>query len=148
MALWLQGLFFENISGFGIKYRAESEGGVGVVVYDHLAQFMFRGSIWRDPEHDVLVGAMEDQYGTSVLSEIRHADSSLEFTKCYEKRSGLFQYSFKVRDGATLVGTWTSLPKHNYNGLCRCLVTELPDEFFTVESINHQLEKAGIEIPP
>ncbi len=136
MAYWIQGLFFQPAQDVVLDPT-----NVRILVEEYLGQHMFHGSIWQDLESPDkrLVGVIDDHFGTADLSDIRLSDSGLAFTKKYRDRPDKIHYIFERRDGQTWIGTYTGVITGK--GLVRCLMTELPDEFFTVESIEHALSK-------
>lgn len=125
---------------FGVEHLPESRGGIRAAFLKGLARFMYSGSIWRS-DADVVdspyVGVMEDSFGPSSVSEVECDTDHLVFTKIYRGRVDEIRYTFDVREGSTLVGRWSD-PRVG-DGIARCLITEVPDEFFVAGSIKYAL---------
>lgn len=143
MAYWIQGLFFQPVLEIKLDMdmRVVSR---SPLILEHEGQFMFHGSIWLDPESNNgrLTGVIEDGFGIAALSHIRISDKHFAFTKQYEGRSDQIRYVFGKKDGPTWVGTWSG--PWVGDGIARCLVTELPDDFLGPASIKIALELAKL----
>lgn len=131
MALWIQGFFFQD----ALKFEVVTVNKKQVALFQKSAQFMYRGSIWQNPDANgsLLMGVMEDSFGISLLSNIEHDEAHFAFTKRYEDREDDIRYLFEAREGLTWIGRWSG--RVVGEGVSRCLVTELPDEFYSVESV-------------
>ena len=142
MAFWIQGLFFQNAMRLDVQHRSETEGGIGAMLFETFSQYMYHGAIWqdRDSAEPRLVGSLEDHFGTSELSNIERDDRHFAFTKRYESRDDEIRYMFDERQGLTWIGRWSG--KAVGNGISRCLITEIPDEFFTPDSIRYALSRS------
>jgi|SRR3989344_2050983 len=129
MAYLVQGFFFQNHQRFGIAYRAESEGGVGVTIQTAMMGFMFSAVLAPDTEQEELIGQMIDDFGEAIVSNIEIAPDVLSFTKRYTHRPDDIHYSFK-RNGAFWSGTYSGAAVGG--GTANCILTQVPDEFFAL----------------
>jgi hypothetical protein len=135
MPFLIQGLFFQDRQWLGVGNRPGD--GVVAIFHSGLCRHMFAGAVWQDPERvqGVLTGTMHDAFGDSILTDIRIDESEVSYSKMYLRRGGgnFIHYTFRKRKGLEWVGEFNGVDCGN--GISTCLVTEVGDDFFQVESI-------------
>lgn len=129
----IQGVFFQSQQVFDIGFRSV-EGAVPVLK-EGIYSSMFCGAIspCRGDQSE-LSGSLVDQFGESILTKIELSPTRLEptkfsFTKKYNHRSDLIQYSFETQVGNVWVGKWRGIAVGS--GVAKCKLTEVTDlDFF------------------
>ena len=139
MAYLVQGFFFQNHLQVGIGIDPKQ--GPRAMVSKAEVQHMFAAAIWEGGEGE-LVGKMRDDFGPSDLSDISISKDEIEFVKKYEHRETLIHYVFRVKDGNSWVGRYEGT--RSGEGVCRCVLTEVPEDFFFSEPI---LEILASKVP-
>lgn len=128
----IQGRFCQEYKGFGIGY-APTEGAVAVVSTSAIS-VAFSGMIFQSgiEGEKTLIGEMSDHFGKAELSDISITDAEICFTKTYEEYKGQFErgISYTLHRGKEnmWVGEYSLII--GVTGPVRCVVTEVPDEFF------------------
>ena len=130
----IQGVFFQIQDCLGLGYDAETHD-IGVFVREELFRFMYAGMIWIDQSHPLkpLIGALEDQFGKSVVSEISLLGDRLHFIKRYDNRNDQICYTFTRQPDNTWAGEY--MGERVGTGVARCILTEVDESFFESTSI-------------
>ena len=93
-----------------------------------ILQTMFSGMFGTLDELEDHEGEMIDFYGESYMSYINLTPDTLTFVKVYRKRTDSIYYRFTKQSDDTwqgeYKGDWTG------TGICRCVVTRVPENFF------------------
>lgn len=139
MVFLIQGVFFQTREGLGTTWDLRD--GLIAVIRSRIGQFMYSGAIWEDPPGSrVLTGRTQDHFGIADLSDIHLGVREVRFKKQYGRRSYCIDYSFKLRDGSNWLGAYNS-PEVG-SGVTRCVITPVPDEFFSHEELVKRLGKS------
>lgn len=111
------------------------------MLHEGIGQFMFNGALWQDPNgiKGTLSGHLEDRFGRSKLTHVELDANHFVFAKRYHNRPPI-HYTFRFKEGLTWVGEWSG--RDAGRGIARCLLTEVPDEFFWPESVLAALKAA------
>lgn len=133
MAHLIQGVFFQQNQWLDLAERPRF--GTCVVINKGVCRFVYAGVIWRDNAKALgpLVGSITDHFGESELSNVSVTEQGIEFVKRYLKRRDTIRYVFSKKDGNTWAGEWSGDAVGS--GISRCVVTEVPDEFFSPEAL-------------
>lgn len=138
MPLLIQGIFFQNKQSLEIAYIG---GGVGstVVVNEELCETIFAGVIWQDRQNVLggLAGNMMDLSGVSRLALVRVSDTEVRFKKLYYGRDDEILFVFSRREGDVWLGEYSGAAVGN--GIARCILTEVSDDFFDPNSLAQKL---------
>jgi len=127
----IHGFFYQWRSGLGTDYVAPE--GLVAVIRTGITRGMFSGGMWI--ENGVMVGQLEDHYGSSTLSNILHTPDHFSFTKMYHRRDrpqSKIEYKF-FKHGEHWLGEYDG--EFSGQGVACCTVTKVPDEFFDVEAL-------------
>ena len=130
MILLIQGMYFQHCEGVGLGVRPGA--GVVAVVHQFHGGFSFDGRIFQDPTNALggLIGVMNDEVGSSKLTDIRLSENTLSFIKTYDEgRERSIAYTFEKRKGNEWVGHYTLYAGEK--GGARCVLTEVGDDFLT-----------------
>ena len=136
MAYLIQGLFFQVFEGVDVGYDPNQ--GPRAMVVTAEGQFMFAGAIWE--KDGKLVGKIKDGFGLSDICDISVGDNGIRFTKKYDHKETLIHYEFGIKDGNSWVGTYEG--SEAGRGVGRCILTEVPENFFESDPI---VELLGIK---
>ncbi|HOX60458.1 MAG TPA: hypothetical protein PLV72_00435 [Candidatus Magasanikbacteria bacterium] len=123
----IQGFFFQF--RMGLDAELDEHGEAVAVVHSGLCRFMFAGIIFPDEEGSLggMVGEMNDDWGYSLLSDVRISSDVVSFTKRYEDRDDVIHYKFR-REGSL----WTGEFEGSFvgRGGAKCMITEAPEGLF------------------
>jgi hypothetical protein len=129
MSYLIQGLFFQDRIEFVIGYRRGT--GETAVMNRVLGNYMFAGAFWHSgPE---LVGFIQDAFGLADISNIRIGENEIAYRKVYDGRGDPIDYRFTKREGALWAGEYSG--RLTGKGIATCLITEVPESFFSPEAI-------------
>ncbi|HOW60245.1 MAG TPA: hypothetical protein P5548_03170 [Candidatus Moranbacteria bacterium] len=120
----IQGLFFSFDCSFSFKNDFSDQ--MCIVVREGIFPFMFAGMFFPGPKGN-LIGGMSDHYGESTLDKVVLSKDKLSFTKKYEHRDDLIDYSFK-RKGNLWVGKYSGIKTGD--GSSNCMITKAPESLF------------------
>lgn len=127
MASLIQGFFFQFKMGLGTGF--DESGEERAIVHGGLCRFMFAGIIFPDRESSLggMVGEMNDDWGYSLLSDVRISADEVSFVKRYEDRDDVIRYKFR-REGSL----WTGEFEGSFvgRGGAKCMITEAPEGLF------------------
>ncbi|MEI6836013.1 MAG: hypothetical protein WCK59_04230 [Candidatus Falkowbacteria bacterium] len=121
----VHGIFFQNNLMLGISL--DSEIGERAEIQPATFRTMFAGVIkFTDNFYDG-VGALSDNYGPSVLTDVSLEGNIIRFKKKYERRSDIISYELK-KDEDAWIGSYFGPAVGK--GAVRCLLTPISEEFF------------------
>ena len=125
---FIGGIFWQEQKGLGISY--DTNIGTISTVSPSQNEYLFSGALWdMNNMAKNIGGKMQDNFGSSDLSEIKLMPDKFSFTKIYKQRHSPIYYSFtKDNDNNIWLGQWTGPGVGS--GVAKCLVSELPLEFF------------------
>ena len=128
--LFINGVFFQNREQ--LEIGEDPSCGTAVFIHKDLFRYVYAGVIWTEPSGG-LRGLVQDAFGEAELSHITISDTEISFTKKYFKRDYYIEYFFRIRNGNTWVGDYKGVATGN--GISRCILTEIEDEFFLPQPI-------------
>lgn len=80
---------------------------------------------------------MQDTFGASLLMNIRITEDEVRFIKKYEQRADHIHYTFAKKDRNSWIGEFTG--ERCGTGISRCVITEVPEEFFDPRALMQAL---------
>lgn len=144
---FIQGFFCQTHSGVGIGF-ASGDGAVATI-QEACVSVMFAGVIFHQDsdESKPLIGTMQDDFGTAVLSDITIESDHVHFLKKYLREGKVSEYDFGIEyilhpgEGNTWVGEYSVLTsRREIKGPARCIITESDRDLFLQD-----LKKFGLK---
>ncbi len=116
MKCFIQGVFFQDSSSI-----------------DATLQTMFAGLVGGLEEGvELLEGEMMDVYGFATISDFSMTDTVCTFRKQYHGRDDSIEYNLSKESDGVWMGIYNG--SATGSGPCRCVITQVSDEFFSATS--------------
>lgn len=140
IAFLIQGVFWQKRQW--LDTALEPIEGYVAVIKTGVVEFMYQGAVCASPESLLgeMSGSTTDHFGRSQITKFVMEQSRLSFVKQYGDKPYGIAYVFPVKKGNIWEGYYEG-PSNVGCGLTRCVVTEVPMEFFDPSALLERMKK-------